>query len=147
MVPDDYAYFVEHARKLADVLRNAVFTDKVLKLGLEFAVGFDQSTAGLVQQGNKGEPSQPPDGAYHSERGESKPGLFHHSPVSFLRRPSQLGKSYYKQTVGIPQGSILSSILCSFFYGDLEEKKMMYHRDPNCVRHRVQVPACYSSFE
>jgi len=46
----------------------------------------------------------------------------------------KIGKSYYKQVVGIPQGSVLSSLLCSFFYGDLEEKRMQWHKDPDCVR-------------
>jgi len=32
----------------------------------------------------------------------------------------QIGKDFHKQRVGIPQGSILSTILCNFFYGDLE---------------------------
>lgn len=41
------------------------------------------------------------------------------------RRPliaayNKIGQGYYRQVVGIPQGSILSTILCSFFYGDLE---------------------------
>ncbi|KAF7773358.1 hypothetical protein Agabi119p4_5525 [Agaricus bisporus var. burnettii] len=34
----------------------------------------------------------------------------------------KIGGSYHRQTVGIPQGSILSSLLCSFFYGDLERQ-------------------------
>jgi telomerase reverse transcriptase len=32
----------------------------------------------------------------------------------------QIGSEFYKQRVGIPQGSVLSTILCNFFYGDLE---------------------------
>jgi telomerase reverse transcriptase len=35
-----------------------------------------------------------------------------------LRR--QIGNDYYQQVIGIPQGSVMSSLLCSFFYGDLE---------------------------
>ncbi|KAF5391483.1 hypothetical protein D9757_002434 [Collybiopsis confluens] len=34
----------------------------------------------------------------------------------------KIGTAYYRQVVGIPQGSVLSSILCSFFYGDLERR-------------------------
>ena len=29
----------------------------------------------------------------------------------------KIGHEYYRQVVGIPQGSVLSAILCSFFYG------------------------------
>ncbi|XAR63441.1 RNA-directed DNA polymerase [Bertholletia excelsa] len=32
----------------------------------------------------------------------------------------QLDKNFYLQNVGIPQGSVLSSLLCSFYYGHLE---------------------------
>ncbi|XP_057948417.1 telomerase reverse transcriptase isoform X2 [Malania oleifera] len=33
----------------------------------------------------------------------------------------QLDKNFYLQNVGIPQGSVLSSLLCSFYYGHLEK--------------------------
>ena len=36
----------------------------------------------------------------------------------------KIGNEYYRQVVGIPQGSVLSAILCSFFYGDLEKRRM-----------------------
>ncbi|KAG6546743.1 hypothetical protein Mapa_011932 [Marchantia paleacea] len=39
----------------------------------------------------------------------------------------QMGKQFYQQTVGIPQGSILSSILCSLFYGHFELQRLMPH--------------------
>ncbi|CCF51257.1 uncharacterized protein UHO2_00683 [Ustilago hordei] len=32
----------------------------------------------------------------------------------------KIGKEFYRQRVGIPQGSSLSTLLCSFFYADLE---------------------------
>jgi telomerase reverse transcriptase len=35
--------------------------------------------------------------------------------------------------VGIPQGSVLSTLLCSFFYGDLEKKFFGYTKDPEGV--------------
>jgi len=35
--------------------------------------------------------------------------------------------------VGIPQGSVLSTLLCSFFYGDLEKKFFKYTADPESV--------------
>ncbi|KAJ9626410.1 Telomerase reverse transcriptase [Taxawa tesnikishii (nom. ined.)] len=34
----------------------------------------------------------------------------------------QIGKRLYRQRIGIPQGSIVSSLLCSFFYADLERE-------------------------
>lgn len=36
------------------------------------------------------------------------------------RNVVQIGKRYYRQREGIPQGSIVSSLLCSFFYAELE---------------------------
>ncbi|KAL7603250.1 hypothetical protein Lser_V15G15665 [Lactuca serriola] len=37
----------------------------------------------------------------------------------------RIDKSFYLQNVGIPQGSILSSLLCSFYYGHMENSKLV----------------------
>lgn len=34
----------------------------------------------------------------------------------------KIGKKYFRQKNGIPQGSVLSSLLCNFFYGELERE-------------------------
>lgn len=47
---------------------------------------------------------------------------------------AQIGNEYYRQVVGIPQGSILSSLLCSFFYGDLERRHLGFTGDASSVR-------------
>ncbi|KAJ3038345.1 hypothetical protein HDV00_000766 [Rhizophlyctis rosea] len=36
----------------------------------------------------------------------------------------KMGKKYYRQIVGIPQGSVLSTLLCSFFYAHLEHTEL-----------------------
>jgi telomerase reverse transcriptase len=41
----------------------------------------------------------------------------------------QIGKKYYRQTTGIPQGSIMSSLLCNFFYAELESKVLTFLQD------------------
>jgi telomerase reverse transcriptase len=33
--------------------------------------------------------------------------------------------------VGIPQGSVLSTVLCNIFYADLERKKLPFLNDPD----------------
>ncbi|KZP22725.1 hypothetical protein FIBSPDRAFT_910389 [Athelia psychrophila] len=45
----------------------------------------------------------------------------------------KIGKDYYRQMIGIPQGSVLSTLLCSFFYGDLEVKTFKFNEDPGSV--------------
>jgi telomerase reverse transcriptase len=48
----------------------------------------------------------------------------------------KIGGHYYRQRVGIPQGSVLSTMLCSFFYGDLErrdERLLGLRSDPGSV--------------
>jgi telomerase reverse transcriptase len=53
---------------------------------------------------------------------------------SFAEVHSQIGETLYRQTIGIPQGSILSTLLCSLFYGHLESKKLaVVQSDPNAV--------------
>ncbi|RXW18136.1 hypothetical protein EST38_g7715 [Candolleomyces aberdarensis] len=52
----------------------------------------------------------------------------------------RIGRHYYRQQVGIPQGSILSTVLCSFFYGDLEtgdERLRQLRTDPGSVLFRL----------
>lgn len=38
----------------------------------------------------------------------------------------KIGKKYYRQKSGIPQGSILSSLLCNLFYGQLEREMLVW---------------------
>jgi telomerase reverse transcriptase len=38
----------------------------------------------------------------------------------------KIGKKFYRQKNGIPQGSILSSILCNFFYAELEREVLSF---------------------
>jgi telomerase reverse transcriptase len=48
----------------------------------------------------------------------------------------KIGERFYRQKRGIPQGSILSSILCNFFYGDMEREKLDFlDRDSILLRH------------
>ena len=46
---------------------------------------------------------------------------------------AQIGQDYFRQIVGIPQGSILSALLCCFFYGDLEKRFGRFKDDPQSV--------------
>lgn len=46
---------------------------------------------------------------------------------------NKIGKDYFRQVVGIPQGSVLSTLLCSFFYGDLERRHLKFTEDSDCV--------------
>ncbi|SCV70113.1 BQ2448_1507 [Microbotryum intermedium] len=45
----------------------------------------------------------------------------------------KFGSHFYKQKDGIPQGSVLSSLLCSLFYGDMEQKVLKFTNDPDSV--------------
>lgn len=40
-----------------------------------------------------------------------------------------MGKQFYKQKVGIPQGSVVSTVLCNIFYAHLEKKKLPFLQD------------------
>ncbi|GAB7337712.1 hypothetical protein MBLNU457_g2995t1 [Dothideomycetes sp. NU457] len=41
----------------------------------------------------------------------------------------QIGSALYRQKTGIPQGSIVSSLLCSLFYAEMEEKVLTFVKD------------------
>jgi telomerase reverse transcriptase len=49
----------------------------------------------------------------------------------------KVGKKYYRQKVGIPQGSVLSSFLCNYFYADLESKHLGFLDSPDCLLLRL----------
>ncbi|POR39451.1 Telomerase reverse transcriptase [Tolypocladium paradoxum] len=49
----------------------------------------------------------------------------------------KVGKKYYRQRVGIPQGSVLSSFLCSYFYADLEKRHLSFLDTPDCLLMRL----------
>ncbi|KAG8688183.1 hypothetical protein FRC11_005914 [Ceratobasidium sp. 423] len=42
----------------------------------------------------------------------------------------RIGSDLYRQVVGIPQGSVLSTLLCAIFYGDLERTKLEFTSGP-----------------
>ncbi|KAF3901263.1 Telomerase reverse transcriptase [Trichophyton interdigitale] len=42
----------------------------------------------------------------------------------------KIGKKYYRQKRGIPQGSVVSNLLCDFFYGQHEEERLGFLREP-----------------
>ena len=42
------------------------------------------------------------------------------------RNMVKIGKKFYRQKEGIPQGSVLSSLLCNYFYADLEAHHLQF---------------------
>ena len=48
----------------------------------------------------------------------------------------KIGKKFYRQKEGIPQGSVLSSLLCNYFYGNLEMEHLQFlsHEDSLLLR-------------
>jgi telomerase reverse transcriptase len=49
----------------------------------------------------------------------------------------KIGKKYYRQKTGIPQGSVLSSFLCNYFYADLEIRQLGFLCSPDCLLLRL----------
>lgn len=49
----------------------------------------------------------------------------------------KVGKKFYRQKRGIPQGSVLSSFLCNYFYADLENKVLGFLKTPDCLLLRL----------
>lgn len=49
----------------------------------------------------------------------------------------KVGKKYYRQKMGIPQGSVLSSFLCNYFYADLEIQHLSFLDTPDCLLLRL----------
>ncbi|KAM0282493.1 hypothetical protein ACHAQH_003007 [Verticillium albo-atrum] len=49
----------------------------------------------------------------------------------------KFGKKYYRQKSGIPQGSVISSTLCNYFYADLELQHLSFLRGEECLLLRL----------
>ena len=49
----------------------------------------------------------------------------------------KIGKKYYRQKDGVPQGSILSSLLCNYFYADLERHHLEFLQSKDCLLLRL----------
>lgn len=49
----------------------------------------------------------------------------------------KIGKKYYRQKNGIPQGSVISSLLCNYFYADLEKRYLHFLRPESSLLLRL----------
>lgn len=49
----------------------------------------------------------------------------------------KIGKKYFRQKRGIPQGSVVSSTLCNYFYADLEQKHLGFLSSDDCLLLRL----------
>ncbi|PHH87076.1 hypothetical protein CDD83_9337 [Cordyceps sp. RAO-2017] len=49
----------------------------------------------------------------------------------------RFGRKYFRQSRGIPQGSVLSSSLCNYFYADLEMRHLGFLSSPDCLLMRL----------
>lgn len=49
----------------------------------------------------------------------------------------KVGKKFYRQKKGIPQGSVLSSALCNYFYADLEAQHLSFLAGGDCLLLRL----------
>lgn len=49
----------------------------------------------------------------------------------------KIGKKYYRQKEGIPQGSVISSLLCNFFYAGLEMQHLHFLRSEESLLLRL----------
>lgn len=57
----------------------------------------------------------------------------------------KIGKKYYRQKTGIPQGSVLSTILCNFFYAELERDVLGFALRSDCLLLRLLDDFCLIS--
>ncbi|KAJ4301248.1 Telomerase reverse transcriptase [Kalmusia sp. IMI 367209] len=54
----------------------------------------------------------------------------------------KIGKRFYRQKSGIPQGSVLSTILCNFFYAELERDVLSFALGSDCLLLRLLDDFC-----
>ena len=71
------------------------------------------------------------------QRHESKDDLMQLLREHVARNLVKIGKRYYRQKTGIPQGSVLSTLLCNFFYSELERDVLDFALAENCLLLRL----------
>lgn len=49
----------------------------------------------------------------------------------------KVGKKFFRQKNGIPQGSVLSSVLCNYFYADMERQHLAFLHSDDCLLLRL----------
>ena len=96
---------------------------------------FLNSRKGYISHFKEARSSTAPGRAHHRKYRQGKYRFARQKLVLTNVFASKIGQTYYRQVVGIPQGSVLSSILCSFFYGDLEKNFSKFTNDGQSVRH------------
>lgn len=68
---------------------------------------------------------------------ELKDDLMHLLREHVERNIVKIGKRFYRQKTGIPQGSVLSSILCNYFYAELERDVLSFALSPDSLLLRL----------
>ena len=71
------------------------------------------------------------------QRRETKDDLMQLLQEHIERNVVKIGKRFYRQKTGIPQGSVLSSILCNFFYAQLERDVLGFVLDEDSLLLRL----------
>jgi telomerase reverse transcriptase len=71
------------------------------------------------------------------QRCETKDDLMQLLQEHIKRNVVKIGKRFYRQKTGIPQGSVLSSILCNFFYAELERDVLHFALGEDCLLLRL----------
>ena len=71
------------------------------------------------------------------QRHEAKDDLMQLLQEHIEHNTVRIGKRFYRQKTGIPQGSVLSSILCNFFYAELERDVLDFTLGKDCLLLRL----------
>jgi telomerase reverse transcriptase len=73
----------------------------------------------------------------HLQQQEAKADLMHLLREHVERNLVKIGKRFFRQKTGIPQGSILSSILCNYFYAEFERDVLGFALGSDCLLLRL----------
>lgn len=132
---DDHPHFLKCASDLASVLRHTIFVDQVRVLLSGPLTTIRAIIQGRISLFKKTRNPATSWGTYHWEHCQGICRTHFREACNAIEMSPipQIGHDYFRQIVGIPQGSILSALLCCFFYGDLEKKFGQFKDDPKSV--------------
>lgn len=115
----EFALFAEFANTLSDNLKPGT----VLVDGVEGWVHQKRELLKLLKD--------------HIQHNIVRVGILLRESASNTDKYTQIGTDYYQQKTGIPQGSVVSPILTSFFYGAFENEKLAFTKSDDCLLVRL----------
>jgi telomerase reverse transcriptase len=123
-----------HARVGKPVVTERPNQPPVIKSRIKFVT---DGTAGPPTVVQPGRPDQVYVGPISQRHQKSREGTLSLLEQHLLGNIVKIGRKFYRQKLGIPQGSVVSTMLCTLFYNQLEKAELAFVDRPDTLLLRL----------